>query len=310
MKKKFIWAFILLMIFAGGGLYFWNVSRPKLVLSYILNSYPEKPWLDEWLKKNITIVAFDEKTKKELGGDNPEIFRKNLIRLLPIVGAASPRAIMIDVWFAASTVHDQELQKVLDQTVPSTVWAYVDKPSVFTRKSPTTQNQLPLGHVSIVYSTIDGKKIMLVEPCKLNEKGEPTPALSFLAYEASIKILSQSDNCDAWIRGRNVNISFEGNDDYLKFSTNYAAIQKIEDQNGKSYIPIRFMGKEDFFERISFADVLNDQAAAKEKLSDKIILIGNTTRNDRYPTEVGDMDGIEIHANILSTIMHYTVDKK
>lgn len=75
----------------------------------------------------------------------------------------------------------------------------------------------------------------------------------------------------------------------------------FETKNG--YMKINYTGQE--FQKIPFYQILEERYPKMEELKDKIILIGATDPilHDFFMTPFGQMYGVEIHANILQTIL-------
>lgn len=319
--KVVLWSFLLFVVGFVGYRIFW----PRIILLYTLNSLPNDERVKNYVRDNIVLIVFDEKTEKALGKNTPEVFRKNLADLIPIIEAANPSAIMVDAIFEKETAFDTLLQERIDARGFHVVWARnPDKQSRFTKRRenmsakfmPTGWEPLPLGHIELVFATVEGRKLELFELCKMSrDEFLPhiaIPSLALLTFEISVGLYhSEGLNCTVWEKGYE---SPTG----LKLS--YDMIPKITDKNGKKWIPIRYMGQEGFFKRVSFIDVLNfgmsveKTTELQKEIGNKIVLIGaivppKGAERDRHITEVGEMDGLEINANMIATIMRAFINK-
>ncbi len=318
-------AILIIVAVLVAGFVSYRIILPKIILANIISSFRNEAWRNEWIKNKIVLIEFDEKTAKALGGHGPEIFRKNLIKALKIIDdVISPDAVMIDAGFETETPFDEKLQKQFDKMAHYTVWAHSEKNNAFRRRSDVLYNlgartNLSLGHIEVAYSTVDGKKLQLITPCMiLNDKA--VPSLALLAFELGFRrnsILSQ--DCGQW----NGNYSDQStwNSKELKVRFDYATLPTLTGKDGRKWMPIRYMDQEGFFKRISFIDVLASAKKGnatlekffkfKEEIKGKIVLIGVTVpeAGDRHVTEVGEMDGLEINANIIATFMRVFVEK-
>jgi hypothetical protein len=170
---------------------------------------------------------------------------------------------------------------------------------------------LPLGHILVAYRTT---KLQLVPLCETTDDGETLPPLALLAYQIYIgSQFTNRDRCSVWENGNPSQI-YIGEDEKLIATLNFKNIPHITNLDGKKYFPIRYMDPEGFFKKISLIDILEKRIAHYE-LRNKIVLVGanlpdNAGYFDRHQTEVGEMDGIEIQANILATIIRALATKK
>ncbi len=62
-------------------------------------------------------------------------------------------------------------------------------------------------------------------------------------------------------------------------------------------------------EKVSFADVL-DNKIPKEKIKDKVVLVGYTTKDDIHLTPYGMMPGVMIHAQVVNQVLAQVLDDK
>lgn len=307
-----------LLLVSGTAIYF--TLWPKILLQIVLNSYPREPWVEKFIQEGIVLVVYDEKTEKELGKSTPETFRKALLQLLPLHVVETRGVVMLDIYFESETPVDNLLQQKLDENSNKIVWARTaEKKSRFlrrhTRYSPP--QPLPLGHINLAHSTVLGRtKLQLVPFCVMTKDKEALPPIALLTYQTYFGgQMLNTDNCAGWEWGTPMITHTYTYRLGVTFTINHQIkdIPHIIDKTGRRWFPIRYMGPEGFFKRVSMIDVL-EKRVSREELRDKIVLVGVTVPDDvgyrdRHLTEVGEMDGIEVQANILATIMRALIRK-
>lgn len=91
-----------------------------------------------------------------------------------------------------------------------------------------------------------------------------------------------------------------GRDGYESF----ACAMSLFDCNNQSHFRINYLGKERTILTVSFLDVINSKVP-KDLFKDAYVLIGVTSNSlhDVSSTPFGEMPGVEVHANILHTIL-------
>ncbi|MDO8520642.1 MAG: CHASE2 domain-containing protein [bacterium] len=225
------------------------------------------------VKNKIIILMIDD-----------DSFRKGsleaLWKILEVVGASSPRAIFLDMHVPAWV--SPEGKQLVDKLYPNITWAA--NSSGYQRNGARGSLALGIPEVKMFAGHEPGNRFGLLEPCVAGQG----PNAAFLAWEMSGNVYSLPYHADC-----------------SRWYTSYALLKTASVQ-GRLYIPFQYFG-DGFFTKVSSTALLAGQVNPSE-FGGKTVLVGSVLpgksgRVDRHITSVGVLDGTEILAHALGTLM-------
>lgn len=213
-----------------------------------------------------------------MDGDSARLdFMRATARTLSLISRGSPKAILMDVLVGKSG--NAEVQELFDRLYPTVVLTNRSE-----MKRQGAMGTLVLGNPVVALPQSWGV-FGLLDPC---EQGTG-PHAAFLTWETSsgIYTLPYHANCARW-------------------GGQYGLLKTVTNWRGERFIPFQYFGNT-FFTKISSQEILNGQVAPGE-FQGKIVLMGSTLQQnngeiDRHPTSMGMIDGVELLAHAIATLM-------
>ena len=253
----------------------------------LLRSFPGDQQTKENIRQQFAIVML-RREDADLG--------ESLLEILPVINRGDPLAVVLDLDISLTSedemaVSEEKLQLAFDAIGKKLVWVYNEENEGIKKilRNENKEDYFPLGFTNIITGKIGAIELTLFEPCKVIN-GVAVPHLVVLAWEISrgLYSLPYHTDCKRW-------------------EEEYLWLPKI-DVGGAFYIPVVFFGKNNFFKKISDASLL-DGTTNSEELRGKIVLVGTTRAEESGHIDkhilpnVGEMDGTEILANAIATII-------
>jgi len=256
------------------------------------------PYIDQTTNSadNIVIVAIDDESLNQLGYFSlwP---RTHYAHVLDILAKAKARTVAFDVLFSEPAPGDEQLARSIRDAanvVLPTVETSMMSSSTTTDKSGRflrplvylEESAIALGHAN-VFPDEDGVVRRL--PIVIQNGDDYEPALALAAVAKYLRrpevIESQVKDKVLPFAGRSIPID-SNNEMLINYVNGYGEYGGIT------------------FPTVSFVDVLRGTTNS-ELLRDKVIIIGATASGlaDVFWTPVGQMNGVKIHANAMSTVL-------
>ncbi|MCW5983535.1 MAG: CHASE2 domain-containing protein [Bryobacteraceae bacterium] len=231
--------------------------------------------------RDIVLVAIDDRTAANYGP--LPIRRSVLAKGIARIASGRPKALAVDLLFSESSSDDAELASVLRGFRGVVLSAALDLDGKWILPVPALRQHATIGHVHAAPDP-DG----VVRSVLLAKLGEGR-RLWALGLESAAVALG---------RGRPVE---------TKSTLVVGDISIPAPEHAGRSITINYAGPEGSFERVSFSDLLGDKIDAA-RFHDRVVILGVSAQGagDRLFTPFSSgigMSGVEIHANIVHTIL-------
>ncbi len=234
--------------------------------------------------RGIILVAIDDRTAGDYGP--LPIRRSVLAKGIARIASGRPKVLAVDILLSESSSDDAELASVLGGSRGVVLGAALDPDGKWVLPVPVLRQDATLGHVHAAPDP-DGivRSVLLA---KLGE-GRRLWALSLESAAIAMGRARPIETKSALVLG----------------DISIPALERA----GRS-MTINYAGPEGSFERVSFRDLLNGDMDVS-RFHDRVVILGVTAQGagDRLFTPLSSgigMSGVEIHANIVHTILDRT----
>lgn len=249
------------------------------------------------VRKQIVLVPISEETFSDLGLAGPPVPREYHAKVVRELTEAGAKVIAFDLIFDASRPGDKELAEAAKRS-GRVMWAGAaleggandtGERARLVRPNAELLNASPhWGHIHLAQDA--SHPIMDHVPAIVVDKGQRVPAFSLEAAAMGLGLNSaQSESLPNAVQIDNVKIPV---DETGNFKVSYFGAP------GQTFPAVPY-------ELVYKGVTQGDFVRSNQFFRDKIVIIGDVTKlgKDRFFTPVGNMDGIEIHAHAIATLL-------